>query len=73
MLIPFLVFWILLGWSLYDGDLYPQEAAILVAIWAGLLVVFLIFKVPLIWFVVPTVVLDIVLIVKIFGQDVQIR
>ena len=73
MIIPFLVFWILLGWGLYDGDLYPKEGAILVSIWGVLLLVFLLLKVDLIWFVVPTVLLDIFLILKIFGQDIQIR
>jgi len=73
MIVPFLVFWILLGWGLYDGDLYPKEGAILVGIWGVLLLAFLLLKVSLLWFVVPTVLLDIFLILKIFGQDIQIH
>lgn len=73
MIVPFLVFWVLLGWGLYDGDLYPKEGAIVVAIWGVMLLIFLLLKVTLLWFVVPTVLLDIYLILKIFGQDIQIR
>ena len=73
MIVPFLVFWVLLGWGLYDGDLYPKEGAIVAAIWGVLLLIFLLLKVTLLWFVVPTVLLDIYLILKIFGQDIQIR
>lgn len=73
MIVPALLFWILLGWSLYDGDLYPKEGAIFVGIWVVLLLGFLLLKIALLWFVVPTVLLDIILILKIFGQDIQIR
>lgn len=73
MLVPALVFWLLLGWSLYDGDLPPKEAGVFAGIWVGLLLLFLVFKVFILWFVVPTVILDIILIVKVFGQDIQIR
>jgi len=73
MIVPFLVFVILLVWGLYDGDLYPKEGAILVGIWGVLLLVFCLLKIPSLWFVVPTVLLDIFLILKIFGQDIQIR
>jgi len=47
MWIPFLLFWLLLG--------------------------FLLLKVAMLWFVVSTVLLDIVLILKIFGGDITIR
>jgi hypothetical protein len=73
MIIPLVAFWILLGWGLYDGDLYPKEGAILVSIWGGLLLIFVLLKVGPYWFVVPTVLLDIFLILKIFGQDIHIR
>lgn len=73
MILPVIVFWILLGWGLYDGDLYPREGIVFVTIWIVLLLGFLLFRVALLWFVVPTVLLDVILILKIFGQDIQIR
>ena len=73
MILPFLVFWVLIGWSLYDGDLYPSQAAWFVGIWILLLAGFLLFGVEPLLFVVPTVLLDIVLILKVFGGDLKIR
>lgn len=73
MLMPFLLFWLLLIWSFLDGELYPKEAGIFVAIWLLLLLGFVLLKVAMLWFVVPTVALDIVLILKIFGKDIPIR
>lgn len=73
MIIPFLLFWLLIGWGLYDGDLYPKEGAIFVAIWVVLLLGFILLKGSPFGFVVPTVLLDIVLVLKVFGSDVQIR
>jgi hypothetical protein len=72
MAIPFFAFWVLLIWSLIDGDLYPKEGAIFVAVWAALLAGFLLLKIPMLWFVVPMVLLDIVLMVKVFGQNIEI-
>ena len=73
VIIPFLVFWILLIWSLFDGDLSPKEGAMFIGVWIVLLLCFTQFDVSPFWFVVPTVVLDIILIFKIFGGDIQIR
>lgn len=73
MLIPFLVFWLLLGWSLYDGDVRVGQGAVLAAVWGGLLLGFLLLNVSPYWFVVPTVLLDVVLILMVFGGDVRIR
>ena len=73
MVIPILLFWLLLGWSLYDGDIDPREGFIFAGIWVGLLILFIALNILPLWFVVPTVILDIVLILKIFGQDIQIR
>ena len=73
MIVPFLLFWLLVGWGLKDGDLYPKEAGIFASIWLVLLLCFVFFKIQALWFVVPTVGLDIVLILKIFGQDIQLR
>ena len=73
MLIPYVLFWLLLGWSFFDGELDFKEAGIFAAIWIGLLLGFFLLKVAALWFVVPTVLLDIILILKIFGKDIQIR
>jgi hypothetical protein len=73
VILPFLVFWVLIIWSLYDGDLYPSQAAWFIGIWVICLVGLLVFDLQPILFVVPTVLLDIVLIVKVFGGDLKIR
>lgn len=73
MIVPFLLFWLLVGWGLKGGDLYPKEAGIFASIWLVFLLCFVFFKIQALWFVVPTVALDIVLILKIFGQDIQLR
>lgn len=73
MIVPFLLFWVLLIWSLLDGDLTPQEATVYAIIWLVLLVCFLQFPSGVLWFVVPAVVIDIVLVIKVFGGDVEIR
>ena len=73
MIVPFLLFFVLLGWGLYDGDLYPKEGVILAAIWVVLLVGLLLLKLSPYWFVVPTVILDIYLVIKVFGGDIKIR
>lgn len=72
MLIPHVAFWVLLIWSLRDDDLDTKEAAILAGIWGVVLAVFFLLKIPMLWFVVPVVLLDVVLIVKIFGGNVRV-
>lgn len=71
--IPFVAFWIMVGWGLYDGDLYPKEAAVFVGIWVVLFTCFMLLNLQPVLFIVPTVILDIVLILKVFGGDVKIR
>ena len=73
MIVPFLLFWVLLIWSVLDGDLTLQEAAVYAIVWLVLLVCFLQFPGGVLWFVVPAVVIDIVLVFKVFGGDVEIR
>lgn len=73
MILPFLVFWVLIIWSLYDGDLYPKEAAVYIIIWVTCLAGLILFDLQPVLFVVPTVLLDIILIVKVFGGDLKIR
>ena len=73
MIVPFLLFFGLIGWSLYDEGLYPREGLTLIGIWVALLIIFLVFGVNLFWFVVPTVLMDIYLILKVFGRDITIH
>jgi TRAP-type C4-dicarboxylate transport system permease large subunit len=73
MIVPFLLFWVLLIWSIFDGDLTLQEAAVYATVWIVLLVCFLQFPAGVLWFVVPAVGLDILLIFKVFGGDIEIR
>ena len=73
MIVPYLLLIILIAWSLYDGDLYPREGGILVAILAVLHLAFWLLKLSFAWPVVTTVIADIFLIIKVFGGDIQIR
>ena len=67
--IPVVGFWVMVLWSLYDGDLYPKEGAVCIIIWLILLAG----QVLMLWqpvvLVVGSVVLDIYLMAKIFGQS----
>lgn len=73
MIVPFLLFAGLLFFGLKNGDLDLPEAGIYGAIWLVLLVCFLLLHISPYWFVVPTVILDIVLVLKVFGGDISIR
>jgi hypothetical protein len=73
MWIPTVAFWVLIGWSLYDGELFPKEAVVFVGIWLALLAVFILLNIAPILFVIPTVLLDIVLIFKLFGGNLNVR
>lgn len=67
------LFWVLLVWGLIDGDLYARDAWIFGLIWVVLIGGFLMFPEAFIWFVVPLVLLDIALLVKVVGTDIVIR
>ena len=73
MIIVFILFWVLIFLGLKDGDIETREALIHIVIWAAMLAGFLFFNVVMYWFVVPTVILDIILVLKVFGGDVSIR
>jgi len=73
LLIPFVAFVVLIGFGLKNGDLGPGEAAVYGVIWLVLLLCFLLIASVSLWAVVPTVILDIVLVVKVFGGDIAIR
>ena len=69
--IPFLVFWILI--LLGRSDLGIKGVLSCIAIWVALLAGFMYFEISPYYFVVPQAVLDIVLILSIFGGDIRLR
>jgi hypothetical protein len=69
MLLVFILFWLVLIWGLYDGDVYPKEAAIFVVIWLALIACFFFVPKLIIPAVIGTVILDIVLLVKVYGPS----
>ena len=71
--IVLVLFWVLLVWGLIDGDLYTREAVIFGLIWALLFAGTIALPMYLVWFVVPLVLLDIVLLAKVVGHDIFIR
>ena len=71
MLIPFGIFWLLL--FLARGELGFRGVAICAAIGAALLAGILFSGLPWPYFVVVQVVLDVVLILKVFGVDIRIN
>ena len=73
MLLVFLLFWVLLIWGLIDGDIYAREAAILVVIWLVLAAGFFFLPKVMIPTIIGMVLVDIVLLFKVVGQDVLVR
>lgn len=71
LIFPVALFLVLLGSGLHDDEIYLKEAAIFVGILlAALLLIWLLHWSPMV-FVVVTILLDIVLVLKILGGDVQ--
>ena len=73
MVLVFILFWLAIGWGLYDSEIYPKEAAIFVAIWLVLLGLFLFVPKAVIPSVIGMVLVDIVLVAKVFGLGTQAR
>ncbi len=73
VLLVFVLFWLVLIWGLYDNEIYAKEAAIFAAIWIPLVIVFFLVPSAMIPAIIGIVLLDIVLIAKVFGQDIIIR
>ena len=71
VLFPLVLFAVLVGWGLYDTDIYLQEAGIFAGILAVAAVCVLLIHLPVMVLVVVTILLDIVLIVKVLGGDTQ--
>jgi hypothetical protein len=71
MLIPFVLFWLLI--FLGREDLGLKGGLIAVAIWAALLIGFFALGISPYFFVVAQVILDVILLLIIFGGDIKIR
>ncbi|MEN6450778.1 MAG: hypothetical protein ABFC96_09820 [Thermoguttaceae bacterium] len=71
MLLPFLIFWVLI--FLGREELELRGIAIAVAVWLGLLVGFMVAGISPYLFVSAQAVLDVVLLLTIFGSDIKIR
>ena len=71
MAIPFFIFWVLV--LLCRKDLGWRGAGICLAIWAALFLGAFYSGLPAEYFVIAQVLLDIVLILVLFGGDVRIR
>lgn len=67
--IPVVGFWIMVLWSLYDGDLYPKEGISCIVIWLILLGGTMLLSWQPVVLLVGSVFLDIYLMAKIFGQS----
>ena len=71
-MLPIIVFCVLLIRGLKDGDLYPKEGLAYGGILVVLLLGMLLLQPWALWFMAAMALLDVVLVVKIFGQDVRI-
>jgi len=71
MLIPFILFWLLI--FLGRDELGFTGGLTAVAIWAGLLIGFFALNISPYIFVAAQAILDVVLILAIFGGDIKIR
>jgi len=73
MALVFVLFWVVLIWGLYDGDIYAKEGTIMGILWAGLLAGFIFLPHAMIGFIIAMVLIDIYLVLKVFGGDIGIR
>ena len=70
---PLVVFYLLIAAGLWLGELDAKRAFIFLAVWGLGLVSYELFGLHRGLFVVIQVLLDIILILMIFGQDIRIR
>ena len=68
MLVPFVLFWILVIWALVQTDMYAKEAVILGFIWLVLAAGLVLLGTAGFYFVVPMVLIDIWLLVRLVGN-----
>jgi len=68
MLLVFVLFWLVLGWGLYDTEIYPKEAAIFAVLWFILAGIFFFMPQAKIASIIGMVLVDIVLLAKTFAR-----
>jgi hypothetical protein len=73
MILAFLLFWLVIGWGLYDGSLYAKEAFIFAVIWLPLTACFFLVPSMMIAGIIGIVLIDIILVIKVYGQDILVR
>ncbi|CAN1566508.1 hypothetical protein MCEMSE15_02957 [Fimbriimonadaceae bacterium] len=66
--LAFILFWILVIWGLVDGELYWQEAGWYTLAFVACILGFIFLAEYQIWFIVPIVLIDVVLIMKMMGN-----
>jgi hypothetical protein len=71
MLVPFLVFWVTL--FLARQELGIKGVLIAIVVWAALFACFYFSRIPPVYFAAAQTLLDIILIIMIFGGDITIR
>ena len=68
MLLPFILFPLLVGWALKDGEMYFKEAGLWSIPWALSLAFLLVFPGRGLYAVPVVVLIDVVLLVKLIGN-----
>ena len=71
MAIPFIAFWVLI--AIGKSDLGYKKTISFIGIWSILLFGFIYLNIHPYYFVAPQTILDAVLILMIFGRDINIR
>ena len=71
MIAPFFLFWILI--AVCFRDLGRRSACVFILLWFALFVGFQYLGISPYWFVAAQALIDIILILRIFGGDIRIR
>jgi hypothetical protein len=69
-MLALLVFWVLVIWGLYDGDVDSREAWIYGSIWLVFAVLPFLWRPLLFPAIIVEVILDVIMILKVLGRDV---
>ena len=73
MLLVFVLFLVLVIWGLKDGDIYWGEALSWTVLFVLLFAGMIIFKEYIAGFIIGTVLVDIILIIRIVGTDIPVH
>lgn len=67
------LFVLLIGWNLYDGDFDLKDAGIFIGILTALLLGVYLFNLGPFGYLIATILVDIILIIRTFGRDLTIH